>query len=46
LILEGALQVHARGGEGLGVMMFPDGLFKYIDHLTRHIKGLAETPRA
>jgi cysteine synthase B len=46
LILEGALQVHARGGEGLGVMIFPDGLFKYIDHLTRHIKGLAETPRA
>jgi cysteine synthase len=39
LILEGALQIREKEGEGLGVMIFPDGLFKYINHMTKHIKG-------
>ncbi len=42
LILEGALRAVGKGIRGLGVMIFPDGLFKYVEHLAKHVKGLAE----
>jgi len=43
LILEGALRAVGKGIRGLGVMIFPDGLFKYVEHLAKHVKGIAET---
>jgi cysteine synthase A/cysteine synthase B len=42
LILEGALRAQKYGAQGLGVMIFPDGLFKYISQIAKHIKGIAE----
>jgi cysteine synthase B len=42
LILEGALRVQKQGAAGLGVMIFPDGLFKYVEHIAKHIEGIAE----
>jgi len=42
LILEGALRAQQRGAQGLGVMIFPDGLFKYVAHIAKHIQGIAE----
>ncbi len=41
LILEGALRAQSPGAQGLGVMIFPDGLFKYVAHLARHVRGIA-----
>jgi cysteine synthase len=41
LILEGALQIVARDKEGLGVMIFPDNIFKYTSSMMKHIPGLA-----
>jgi cysteine synthase B len=45
LVLEGALHAQRQGERGLGVMIFPDGLFKYIDHIAKHIKGIAKLAR-
>jgi len=47
LILEGARQVFARprgAGEParLGVMIFPDNVFKYVSSMTRHLPELLE----
>jgi cysteine synthase len=42
LILEGARRVLERGGGGLGVMIFPDGIFKYVSAMVRHLPELAE----
>jgi len=42
LVLEGALRAQKQGERGLGVMIFPDGLFKYVAHIAKHIKGIAE----
>ena len=42
LILEGALRAQRQGERGLGVMIFPDGLFKYVAHIAGHIKGISE----
>jgi len=42
LILEGALRAQKQGAAGLGVMIFPDGLFKYVEHIAKHIQGIAE----
>jgi cysteine synthase len=36
LIFEGALEVSARTARGLGVMIFPDNIFKYLSNLRRH----------
>jgi cysteine synthase len=36
LILEGALQVVAKARTGLGVMIFPDNVFKYLSHMVKH----------
>lgn len=43
LIYEGARQVVERDGpEGLGVMLFPDNVFKYTSNLMKHVPSLAE----
>jgi cysteine synthase A/cysteine synthase B len=36
LILEGARQVAAKEKNGLGVMMFPDNVFKYVSSMVKH----------
>ena len=41
LILEGALQIVARDKEGVGVMIFPDSIFKYTSSMVKHIPALA-----
>ncbi len=41
LILEGARQIVARDKQGLGVMIFPDNIFKYTSNMVKHIPGLA-----
>lgn len=41
LILEGALRARGQGERGLAVMIFPDGLFKYVDHVAKHVPGIA-----
>jgi cysteine synthase len=40
LILEGALQIAARDQRGLGVMIFPDNIFKYTSNMIKHIPEL------
>lgn len=42
LILEGARRVIERDGEGFGVMIFPDNIFKYTSNMIKHIPSLAE----
>jgi S-sulfo-L-cysteine synthase (O-acetyl-L-serine-dependent) len=42
LILEGARRVVEREGTGLGVMIFPDNVFKYISNMVRHVPDLVE----
>ncbi len=42
LILEGARRVIERDREGLGVMIFPDSVFKYTANMARHIPSLME----
>jgi cysteine synthase len=42
LVLEGALRVAERDGAGLGVMIFPDNVFKYTSNMIKHIPELAE----
>jgi S-sulfo-L-cysteine synthase (O-acetyl-L-serine-dependent) len=40
LIFEGALEVIMRDKQGFGVMIFPDGIFKYTSNMMKHIPGL------
>jgi cysteine synthase len=40
LILEGALEIIMRDKTGFGVMIFPDGIFKYTSNMMKHIPGL------
>jgi cysteine synthase len=42
LILEGAVRIAARDRIGLGVMIFPDNVFKYVSNMIKHIPELAE----
>jgi cysteine synthase len=42
LILEGARRVVEREGAGLGVMIFPDNVFKYVSSMVRHLPDLVE----
>lgn len=42
LIFEGARQIAERDRSGLGVMMFPDNIFKYTSSMIQHISSLAE----
>ena len=41
LILEGAREIIMRDKIGLGVMIFPDNIFKYTSNMMKHIPGLA-----
>ena len=41
LIFEGALEIAGRDKKGLGVMIFPDNIFKYTTNMAKHIPGLA-----
>jgi cysteine synthase len=42
LIYEGAREIMARDQTGVGVMIFPDNIFKYTSNMAKHIPGLAE----
>jgi cysteine synthase len=42
LILEGARRIVARDGAGLGVLIFPDNVFKYVSNMSKHLPGLLE----
>ncbi len=42
LIYEGARQVIETEKEGVGVMIFPDNIFKYTANMAKHIPVLAE----
>jgi cysteine synthase len=42
LIFEGARRVAERDREGLGVVLFPDSVFKYVSNMVRHVPELAE----
>ena len=41
LILEGTLEIIMRDKKGVGVMIFPDSIFKYTANMMKHIPGLA-----
>jgi cysteine synthase len=40
LIYEGARRVIERDRAGVGVMIFPDNIFKYVSSMVKHIPGL------
>ncbi|HUF77965.1 MAG TPA: cysteine synthase family protein [Thermoanaerobaculia bacterium] len=42
LIYEGARRVIERDREGVGVMIFPDDVFKYTSNLVKHLPALAQ----
>jgi S-sulfo-L-cysteine synthase (O-acetyl-L-serine-dependent) len=42
LVLEGARRIAEREGIGCGVMIFADGIFKYVSSMLRHMPELAE----
>ena len=42
LIFEGARRIVERDRDGLGVMIFPDNVFKYVSNMVRHQPELAE----
>lgn len=42
LVLEGALRIVPRDKAGLGVMIFPDNIFKYTSNMAKHIPSLAQ----
>lgn len=37
LIFEGARRVIERDGEGFGIMIFCDNIFKYVSNMIQHI---------
>jgi len=41
LIFEGARRIVERHGAGVGVMIFPDNVFKYTSNMVKHIPSLA-----
>ena len=41
LIYEGARRIIERDRSGVGVMIFPDNVFKYTSNMMKHIPGLA-----
>ena len=41
LIYEGAREIILRDKQGLGVMIFPDNIFKYTSNMMKHIPSLA-----
>lgn len=42
LVFEGASRVIKKEPNGVGVMIFPDNIFKYTAHLIKHLPQLAE----
>src|SRR5262249_2103120 len=42
LVFEGAARIAAREPVGLGVLVFPDNVFKYVSSFTRHVPQLLE----
>jgi len=42
LILEGARRIIERDGEGLGVIVAPDNVFKYTANMAKHIPSLMD----
>ena len=40
LIYEGAREIIMRDKRGVGVMIFPDSIFKYTSNMAKHIAGL------
>jgi len=42
LIYEGARRIIERDRNGLGVMIFPDHVFKYISSMTKHLPDLSD----
>ena len=42
LILEGARRIVARDVRGVGVLIFPDNVFKYVSNMSKHLPGLLE----
>jgi cysteine synthase len=42
LILEGAMRITTRDSVGLGVMIFPDNIFKYTSNMLKHIPELGQ----
>jgi cysteine synthase len=42
LIYEGARRIIERDGSGVGVMIFPDNIFKYTSNMVKHIPSLGE----
>jgi cysteine synthase len=45
LIFEGAKRIIERDKKGVGVMIFPDNIFKYTSNMVKHIPELAEGTR-
>jgi cysteine synthase len=41
LLLEGALRLLAKEARGVGVMIFPDNIFKYTSNMMKHFPDLA-----
>ncbi len=46
LIFEGARRIIERDRAGLGVMIFPDNIFKYTSNMVKHIPELASGTQA
>jgi cysteine synthase len=46
LIYEGARRVIERDRTGVGVMIFPDNVFKYVSNMVKHLPALAEGTQA
>ena len=46
LIYEGAREIILRDKRGVGVMIFPDSIFKYTSNMAKHIAGLSAGTQA
>ncbi|MCI0745408.1 MAG: cysteine synthase family protein [Verrucomicrobia subdivision 3 bacterium] len=46
LIFEGTREIIMRDKKGLGVMIFPDNIFKYTSNMAKHIAGLMSGTQA
>jgi len=42
LILEGARRIVERDAAGVGVLIFPDNVFKYVSNMSKHLPELLE----
>jgi cysteine synthase B len=46
LIYEGARRIVERDRAGVGVMIFPDNVFKYVSNMVKHIPSLGAGTQA